>query len=123
MPMSTMLEIGSPESSWVKSTWSKISDGARRRTKPAWVEAQKTHPILQPTSVEMQTDCRDDTSSKTVSMQFPSPRRQRYLIRPVQGGDQLALHLRHGDEIVCLQFLPQRFGEVRHFIKGGRALM
>ncbi len=55
MPISTIWEMGRPESTWVKSTWSSISNGSSRRTRPPKVEAQKAHPIRQPTSVEMQT--------------------------------------------------------------------
>ena len=55
MPMSTMWEMGRPESTWVNSTSSSISKGSSRRTRPPMVEAQKAQPIRQPTSVEMQT--------------------------------------------------------------------
>ena len=55
MPMSTMLEMGAPLSSWVKSTWSTISAGVRFRTLPASVEAQKAQPMRQPTWLETQT--------------------------------------------------------------------
>ena len=55
MPMSTMWEMGKPESNWVKSTWSSISAGSSRRTRPPRVEAQKAQPIRHPTSVEMHT--------------------------------------------------------------------
>ena len=55
MPMSTMWEMGRPESTWVNRTWSSISKGSRRRTNPPRVEAQKAQPMGQPTSVEMQT--------------------------------------------------------------------
>ena len=55
MPMRTMLEMGRPESSWVKRTWSSISEGVRSRTLPPRVEAQKAQPIRQPTWEEIQT--------------------------------------------------------------------
>ena len=55
MPMSTMLEMGAPLSIWVNSTWSIISAGVRSRTLPARVEAQKAHPMRQPTWQEMHT--------------------------------------------------------------------
>ena len=49
IPISTMLETGSPLSNWVKRTWSTISAGVRSRTLPPRVEAQKAQPIRQPT--------------------------------------------------------------------------
>ena len=52
--MRTMLEMVSPESFWANITWSKISDGSNRRTKPPNVDAQKAQPIRQPTSEETQ---------------------------------------------------------------------
>ena len=55
MPMSTMLEMGTPLSSWVNSTWSSSSEGRRSRTLPAMVLAQKAQPMRQPTWDEMQT--------------------------------------------------------------------
>ena len=55
MPMSTMWEMGRPESTWVNRTSSSISKGSSRRTRPPMVEAQKAQPIRQPTSVEMHT--------------------------------------------------------------------
>ena len=55
MPMRTMLEMSFPESSWVKSTWSSISEGVKSLTLPAMVEAQNLQPIRQPTCEEMQT--------------------------------------------------------------------
>ena len=55
MPMRTMLETGSPLSSWVNSTWAIISAGVRSRTLPARVEAQKAQPMRQPTWQEMHT--------------------------------------------------------------------
>ena len=55
MPISTMLLISRPESSWVNSTWSNISAGVRSRTFPATVEAQKAHPIRHPTWEEIHT--------------------------------------------------------------------
>ena len=55
MPMSTIWEMGWPESTCVNRTWSSISNGSSRRTKPPRVDAQKAQPMRQPTSVEMQT--------------------------------------------------------------------
>ena len=55
MPMSTMWEMGRPESICVNSTSSSISKGSKRRTSPPMVDAQKAQPMRQPTSVEMQT--------------------------------------------------------------------
>ena len=55
MPISTILEMGAPESFWVKITWSSISPGVKSRTFPAMVDAQKAQPIRQPTWEEMQT--------------------------------------------------------------------
>ena len=55
IPMSTMLEMGAPLSSWVNSTWSIISAGVRFRTFPARVEAQKAQPMRQPTWQEIHT--------------------------------------------------------------------
>ena len=55
MPISTILEISRPESSWVNSTWSSISPAVRSRTFPATVLAQKAQPMRQPTWEEMHT--------------------------------------------------------------------
>ena len=55
MPISTMFEIVSPESSCENSTWSSSSAGVSRRTRPPSVDAQNLHPIGQPTSDEMHT--------------------------------------------------------------------
>jgi len=55
IPISTILEMGRPESSWEKSTWSRSSDGSSLRTRPPIVDAQNLQPIGQPTSDEMQT--------------------------------------------------------------------
>ena len=55
MPISTMLEMGAPESFWTKITCSSSSPGVRSRTFPAMVDAQKAQPIRQPTWEEMQT--------------------------------------------------------------------
>ena len=55
IPISTILETSSPESSWVNSTWSSISEAVSRRTSPPRVEAQNLQPMAQPTSEEMQT--------------------------------------------------------------------
>ena len=53
--MSTILEMGNPESFSEKSTSSRISEARKFRTSPPMVEAQKAQPCLQPTWVEMQT--------------------------------------------------------------------
>ena len=50
-----MLEMGTPLSNWVNSTWSSSSEGRRSRTLPAMVLAQKAQPMRQPTWDEMQT--------------------------------------------------------------------
>ena len=55
IPISTILEISRPESSWVNSTWSSISPAVRSRTFPATVLAQKAQPMRQPTWEEMHT--------------------------------------------------------------------
>ena len=55
MPIRTILEIGSPESIWLNSTWSRSSEGLSLRTSPPSVDAQNLQPIRQPTSEEMHT--------------------------------------------------------------------
>ena len=55
MPMSTMFEMGRPDSFCENMTSSRISEGSRPLIRPPMVEAQKAQPWRQPTCVEMQT--------------------------------------------------------------------
>ena len=82
MPIKTILEMGSPESFWAKITWSRISDGVKSLTLPAIVDAQKAHPIRQPTCEETQTVLPWWYCMTTVSMQLPSSSCHRYFTVP-----------------------------------------
>ena len=55
-PIMTMLSTRSPEIVWIRYIWSNISDGARLRTMPSSVDAQKRQPMRQPTCEEIHTE-------------------------------------------------------------------
>ena len=54
MPIITTPSMRSPRSCEAAVSWPSISDGARSRTLPPMVEAQKRQPMRQPTCEEMQ---------------------------------------------------------------------
>jgi len=54
LPIRTILEILYPISFCIVSIWSIISPALKFLTKPSSVDAQKVHPIAQPTCVEIQ---------------------------------------------------------------------
>lgn len=82
MPIMTMPSMRSPVSICAMRTCPISSPAVRSRTLPPMVDAQKRHPMRQPTCEEMQTVLPCLYFITTASTQLPSASPNRYLTVP-----------------------------------------